>query len=299
MNNLSKEGIYDTISQEYDKKSLVYLITSPSGRFYIGSTFLLDKRISQYKNIKKTSSQTKIARSILKYGWEKHTIEVLYECDSCDRNKYEFMFGVMYNTLSPENLNCKLPSYNIPYSSVSLETRKKISEAKKGTKISEETREKLKKYLIENNHFKGRHHTDETKRIISEKNKGKTPRLGTLLSQETKDKIGLANKGNQVWLGRTHSDESKLKFREIALNRPKRDEYKKHSVETKNKIREIRIAKIVNGDIIPPKKTIINLETGVFYFGVKEAALSSYYSVSYLKSMLNGGSKNKTKMMYI
>jgi hypothetical protein len=209
------------------------------------------------------------------------------------------MFGVMYNVISPENLNCKIPKYNTPYSGVSLETREKMSKAKIGSKMSEETKLKLIKNLINNNPFKGKRHTDETKKIISDKNKGIATRLGAELSQDTKNKIGIANKGNQVWLGRNHSEETKLKLKNIALNRPKKEEYKKHSFETKNKIRQIRFEKLKNGEIVPPKKNIVNIETGIFYFGVKEASLSSMYKLSYLKSMLNGSSKNKTKLMYI
>jgi group I intron endonuclease len=299
MNNLSKEGIYDTVDQEFNNEAVIYLITSPSGRFYIGSTCMFNKRMLQYKNIKKNSSQAKISKSILKYGWEAHKVEILYRCAACDRNKYEFMFGVMYNVISPENLNCKIPKYNTPYSGVSLETREKMSKAKIGSKMSEETKLKLIKSLINNNPFKGKRHTDETKKIISDKNKGIATRLGAELSQDTKNKIGIANKGNQVWLGRNHSEETKLKLKNIALNRPKKEEYKKHSFETKNKIRQIRFEKLKNGEIVPPKKNIVNIETGIFYFGVKEASLSSMYKLSYLKSMLNGSSKNKTKLMYI
>jgi hypothetical protein len=97
----------------------------------------------------------------------------------------------------------------------SEETKRKVSEAKKGTILSEETRKKLSearkrnptssmlgkthteywkhehsKRMLKNNPFKGKKHTEETKKIISEKAKGRVaPNKGKPHSEETKRKI--------------------------------------------------------------------------------------------------------------
>jgi hypothetical protein len=97
---------------------------------------------------------------------------------------------------------------------VSEETKKKISESKKGTIISEETKIKLRekrkgrtpalgmkhteewklqhsKKMLENSPFKGKKHTEESKKLISEKAKGRVaPNKGKPHSEETKQKIG-------------------------------------------------------------------------------------------------------------
>jgi hypothetical protein len=97
---------------------------------------------------------------------------------------------------------------------MSEETKKKLSEAKKGTIVSEETKAKLrekrkgrkpslglkrskefienqKQRMLINNPFKGKKHTEETKKIISQKAKGRVaPNKGKPHSEETKRKIG-------------------------------------------------------------------------------------------------------------
>ena len=98
---------------------------------------------------------------------------------------------------------------------MSEETRRKISQSKKGTIVSEETRKKLSearkrnptssmlgkthteewkcehsKRMTDSNPFKGKKHTEETKKIISEKTKGRVaPNKGKPHSEETKRKI--------------------------------------------------------------------------------------------------------------
>ena len=47
--------------------------------------------------------------------------------------------------------------------------------------------------------FYGKHHTEETRNIIRQKNKGKTsPNKGKHLSEETKQKISKAKKGSPL-----------------------------------------------------------------------------------------------------
>lgn len=95
----------------------------------------------------------------------------------------------------------------------SEETKRKISESKKGYIAKEETKLKLKEkrkgrkpslgmvhseewkkehslWMIENNPFRNKNHTEETKQIISEKAKGRIPHnKGKSHSEETKQKI--------------------------------------------------------------------------------------------------------------
>jgi hypothetical protein len=95
----------------------------------------------------------------------------------------------------------------------SEETKKKVSEAKKGTIVSEETKAKLrekrkgkkpslglkrskefienqKQRMLINNPFKGKKHTEESKKLMSEKKKGKPAHnKGKSHSEETKKKI--------------------------------------------------------------------------------------------------------------
>ena len=81
----------------------------------------------------------------------------------------------------------------------SAETRKKMSEAHKGRTFSEETRKKLSEA------HKGKHHSEETRKKIGEANNGENhPLFGKHRSEETRKKISEANKGKNNWIKGTH-----------------------------------------------------------------------------------------------
>ena len=87
------------------------------------------------------------------------------------------------------------------------ETKKRLSENHIGIKPSEETRKKMSQSQ------KGRKHSEETKRKISEAHKGMK------LSEESKKKISEANKGkflgkNHPLFGKHHSKETRRKISE-------------------------------------------------------------------------------------
>ena len=60
------------------KRCGIYKITSPTGRVYIGQSYSLNKRKSNYKNLH-NKSQRIVYNSILKYGWENHRFEIIHE----------------------------------------------------------------------------------------------------------------------------------------------------------------------------------------------------------------------------
>jgi|ERR1035437_2882331 hypothetical protein len=97
---------------------------------------------------------------------------------------------------------------------VSLETRKKISAARKDSKASEETKAKMSisqrgnQNAVGNQNWTGRHHSEETKQILREKNTGKKA------SVETRKKMSVKLIGNQNALGLVHSEESRRKTSE-------------------------------------------------------------------------------------
>jgi hypothetical protein len=99
----------------------------------------------------------------------------------------------------------------------------------------------------------GKKHTENTKKVLSEK-RGVTKRFeitdefrdkiskihkGKTRSDETKNKISEAKKGNKYWLGKIHSDETKNKISEAKKG-------KTHSEETKQKISEISKDKVIS-----------------------------------------------------
>jgi hypothetical protein len=79
-----------------------------------------------------------------------------------------------------------------------------LKELRSKTGFSEETLERMRKAQKENNHWKGKHHTEETKRIMRESHKLRIP-----ISEETRKKL----QGNTSTLGKHWKvkDTSKMK----------------------------------------------------------------------------------------
>lgn len=55
---------------------VIYKITSPSGKVYIGQTIQLNKRFNAYKNLG-CKDQVYLYNSLIKYGWDSHKKEIL------------------------------------------------------------------------------------------------------------------------------------------------------------------------------------------------------------------------------
>lgn len=178
----------------------VYKHTFPNGKVYIGITSQNPNR--RWKNgsgylIKRKSgeySQPLIARAIIKYGWENVNHEIICEgLSKKEAESKEIELIAFYKSDNPEF------GYNISHggsiSAMSEETKKKISESKKG--------EKHPMY--------GKHHSYETRRKISDAHKGEKHHLfGKHLSEETRRKMS----ENSSWNGRKHTEEELRKMSE-------------------------------------------------------------------------------------
>lgn len=97
-----------------------------------------------------------------------------------------------------------------------------------------------------------------------------------IISEENRIKRSLAQKGKKVSLA------TKIKMSKSQTGR-------KHNIETKLKMS-------LNN---PKNKLIVNLETGIYYLNASEASLTTNFSKTYLKNMLNGNKKNKTSFIYV
>lgn len=120
------------------------------------------------------------------------------------------------------------------------------------------------------------------------------------LSEETKLKMSIASKGKKK--SKEHckniskriiSEETKIKLR-----------LKKYSDETKLKMRKWQIGKVLSEEhkkklSIAKQKLILNIETGIFYYGAEEAAKTVYMNKNTLNNCLSGNNKNKTSFIRI
>lgn len=189
----------------------VYAHTSPSGKMYIGLTGLKPEK--RWENGKGYLSKTKTKNG--KYHQPAFAQAILkygwnnFEHEVVARNltKEE---ADNFEKLLIEKLNTTNPKYgyNIKEGGSngghSEETKRKLSEFNKGKHLSEEHKNKIS----ESN--KGKCLSEETKKKLSEANKGKNTGeknylYGKHLSEETKRKISEANKGKLVGANNPHA----------------------------------------------------------------------------------------------
>jgi group I intron endonuclease len=112
---------------------VVYKITSPSGKVYVGSTVDWKKRLATYKKLN-CKKQIKLFNSLKKYGAENHTFEILDHCDKSNVRQREHYYGHLFNVLSRNGLNHMLPKFGENLISVSEDFRIAIGLCKKGNK---------------------------------------------------------------------------------------------------------------------------------------------------------------------
>ena len=192
----------------------IYKITSPSGKIYIGQTIDINARKNKYKYLN-CKNQTRLYRSLLKYGWKNHIFEIIeiVEIDNIYQlNSLEVEWISKLDSFN-QGLNCTLGGHGNSGRKYSEESKIKMRNSQLGKKQSKETIEKRVKNLVgkkRSDQFKenlskikkGIAVSEEVKQKLSEINKGKK------LSNETKFKISMSSKGRVV------SEETRRKISE-------------------------------------------------------------------------------------
>lgn len=175
-----------------NNKYTIYKHTTPSGKVYIGQTKKKPK--DRWANGKGYVESHKFYNSILKYGWDNITHEILYTGLSKEEaNTIEIALIKQYKQLGL-SLNITDGGEGRVGVVVSEETRKKMSNAKRG------------KYCGVNSPSYGRKHTEEAKRKMS------IAATGRRLSEETKRKVSLNH--SRHTLGKHPSKETLKKLSE-------------------------------------------------------------------------------------
>jgi len=193
----------------------IYKIVNPKGSIYIGQSWNLEKRAYNYSVIP-SQKQVKLYNSIKKYGWKSHSFKVLHELpediDQSILDLYEVVYWEFFSQLNFKMLNIRYPGSRGKFSE---ESKKKLSESKKGSKSmfgkkhSEETKKKISEARKKNNGMRGKKHSEEAKKRISEKLKQPRPSakgripwnkgLTGIISEETRQKMSNAKKGKTPW----------------------------------------------------------------------------------------------------
>ena len=168
-----------------ERKSGIYMWTSPSGKSYIGQSVDLQKRKGAFLRFGDRYGGQKINRARKKYNnkdyWKYKVLEYcgVDKLDECERYYIE-----LYDTVN-NGYNCE--SGGNENKIVSDESKQKMSEVKKG------------KYCGENSPLYGKHLTEEHKSKLSEARKGENnPMYGKHRDDETRIKISKAHDKRKI-----------------------------------------------------------------------------------------------------
>ena len=229
-------------------------------------------------------NQTKLYNSFLKYGPENHKFEILYESNcQVEKNKMEEYYVQLFNCTHPKyGLNCHNGGKHSPQ--------------------TEETKEKIRQKAL------GRKRTtphppmsEETKKKIGDANRGRRWKRQTPVTEETRKKISdaLKNKAKNGWVSPHKGKKVPREFVEKALA----GRIKRYNSPEQVKLRELRLLglapKVKRPNITNNHKKyiILNMETGIFYNGIQEAAKSvPQWKASRLTSWLGNRSPNRSQL---
>ena len=191
-------------------KGIIYKYTSPNGKIYIGQTLNESRRRKEFLNLKNKYGGLKIYNARKKYKPENFKYEILFEKEYND-------ISIANNELNEleekyiKEVNSIKNGYNISIGGESIRSVMVDEECKKRMINS------LKKHYKDGtliNPFKEHKHTEETKKILSEKALGrKSPFKNRKHSKETIEKMKMKHNNqfgvNNPFYGKKHTDETK------------------------------------------------------------------------------------------
>lgn len=154
---------------------IIYKLTSPSGKSYIGQTTRkFEKRLHEHV---KTDCCKIISVAIKKYGIENFNISILCQTDNEEElDELEKKYILEYNCLEPNGYNIRTGGSNGKHSDISKERMRQQK-------------------LGEKNHNYGKPRSDEFKKIMSEKKSGENHHFyGKELTYEHKLNLSKSHK---------------------------------------------------------------------------------------------------------
>lgn len=122
--------------------SVIYKITNPTNRVYIGQSINVEERFSKYQRLA-CKMQIRLYNSFIKYGINNHTFEIIEKCEELKLNERERYWQDYYKVLTKKGLNCRLTTTDNKFGEMSIESKLKMSESHKGKIVSEETKLKI------------------------------------------------------------------------------------------------------------------------------------------------------------
>lgn len=211
---------------------IIYKYTSPSNKVYIGQTI---HEHTRYMRHKRTEGDNKFHRAIKKYGFENFTYEVIFTIDNDDRKRVKEKLDFMerYYIRKYDSLN---NGYNLTAG----------GEGGRGTKHTEEFKQKISERMKENN--PAWNMTDEWRKHIGDSQRGKkmSDNMRKLTSERMKSNNPMKNpevaaKMSASQKGKHLSEEHKKKISESSKGRIFSEDTKsKMSTASKNRLRDAK-----------------------------------------------------------
>ena len=231
------------------KFTFIYTLSDPiTGDVrYVGKSDKPIQRLNQHiKNYTNSNNyKNRWIKSLISKGLEPK-LEILDEVKQSEWEYWEKYWITQFKnwgfklTNSTDGGDCGPTFFGDENPSKRPEVRKKISEANKGRKVSEETKEKLSKYRGENHHGFGKlawnsgvKYSEKLKNKLSELQRGENNNFyGKKHSEKTKEKLRLINTGKIL------SEEHKRKISKSGTGKhrgQKSEEHKKKISQAKSK----------------------------------------------------------------
>ncbi len=213
------------------------MITSPTGKIYIGQSIDIERRFQTYRGIYYPKSQRKLYASLNKYGPANHKFEILKECDKSDLNALEKEYISIYKSFGTRHgMNLK-------------------SHSERGCTLSQETKNKISKSNTGKRHGPRGPRPDHIRKKISQSHIGLVTRIGFKVPQEVRDRISKKLKGIKFSLERREN------IRNGVLNIPRRNVIQLDKDGNKIKVwpSMSAAARGINGDPSAIRKVCIGL----------------------------------------
>lgn len=223
--------------------------------------------IGQSNNIRKRwakykalqcTKQGRIYNSFNKHGVDNHQFDIIEYCSEDELNCSERFWQDEFDVIGKNGLNGILQECGEKRRIVSQELKDTLSKINTGKKHTDETKQRMSEAK------KGIPKSKETRKRMSARQVGKLNHFyGKKFSQEHRDKISNGN------IGKTHTEEAK---------------------------RKMAISKIGGNNIT--SRIVLDTQTGIFYYSIKEAAEA--YGINYgtLRDRFSKGT-NKNSLILV
>lgn len=246
---------------------VIYLRTNRiNGKKYVGQATDLKVRQRDWNNLNQPYAGQFINNARAKYGLSAFGFEILKECSDDELDYWETYFIEKLNTKSPNGYNLTEGGGGCKGYHHTEESRRKISETHKGKETW----------------MKGKHHNEESRRKISEKAKGRH------YTEEAKKKMSEIRKGIRF------SEEHRKKISEALKGKERSEEHRKNLSKALKgkKLSEDTIIKMAEGH---RGKYNTKKSKTVFQYDLEGNFIAKFPSTNEVERLLGFDSGNVSK----